>query len=58
MIDNANKEIFMGKWDGKEGGKYTEMVNSFEEKEGYFNDLKAEDAFSILHELRKKCWVK
>jgi hypothetical protein len=54
MIDNANKEIFMGKWDGKEGRKYTEIVNSFEEAETYFNDLKADNAFPILHELRTK----
>jgi hypothetical protein len=54
MIENAYKELFLGKWDGKPGRKYTEMVQSFEEAEDYFRHLNANRVFPILDELSAK----
>jgi hypothetical protein len=54
MIENAYKELFLGKWDGKPGRKYTEMVQSFEEAEDYFLQLGAGQAFPVLDSLREK----
>lgn len=54
MIENAYKELFLGKWDGKPGRKYTEMVQSFEEAEDYFRHLGAGQVFPVLDSLREK----
>lgn len=54
MIETAYKELFLGKWDGRAGRKYTEMVQSFDEAEEYFRLLGAEAALPVLAELRTR----
>lgn len=54
MIETAYKELFLGKWDGRTGRKYTEMVQSFDEAEDYFRLLGAERTFPVLAELQAR----